>query len=104
MERDEARVLISQTLENNLIEWANSYYQVTACRLILKAFNEALTRTAINNGVNAECNSMLRKVAKFKEYMLEANYENVCQMIQDLKQDTQNTIIKTLTSEGGILI
>lgn len=104
MERDEARVLISQTLENNLIEWANSYYQVTACRLILKAFNESLTRTAINNGVNAECNSMLRKVAKFKEYMLEVNYENVCQMIQDLKQDTQNTIIKTLTSEGGILI
>lgn len=104
MERDEARVLISRTLENQLIEWANSYYQVTTCRLILKAFNEPVTRIAINNGVNAECNSMLRKVTKFKEYMLEDSYEYVCQMIQDLKQDTQNTIIKTLTSEGGILL
>ena len=104
MDRDEARVLISRTLENHLIEWANSYYQVTACRLILKAFNEPVTRTAINNGVNSECNSMLRKVSKFKEYMLEDSYEYVCQMIQDLKTDTQNIIIKALKTDKGVMI
>ena len=104
MNKDKSKIEISSMLESNIMQWAISYYDIIACRLILKAYNEPVTRTVIKNSVNAECNSMLRKVAKFKPYMLENGYDNVCQVIQDLKTDTQNTIIKTLTSEGGILL
>ncbi len=91
-------------LESNIMQWAISYYDLVACKLILKAYNEPLTRTAINNSVNAECDSMLRKAAKFKEYMLENGYENVCQVIQDLKTDTQTIIIKALKEDKGVII
>lgn len=104
MSRDMARIEISSMLESNLMQWAISYYDIVACRLILKAYNEPITRTAINNSVNAECNSMLRKVTKFKPYMLENGYDNVCQVIQDLKTDTQNLIIKALKEDKGVMI
>lgn len=104
MNSNQSRIEISSMLESNIMQWTISYYDLVVCRLILKACNEPVTRTVINNSVNAECNSMLRKVAKFKPYMLENGYDNVCQVIQDLKTDTQNIIIKTLTSEGGILL
>lgn len=102
MSRDMARIETSSMLESNIMQWAISYYDIIACRLILKAYNEPLTRTAINNSVNAECNSMLRKVTKFKPYMLENGYDNVCQVIQDLKTDTQNIIIKALKEDKGV--
>lgn len=104
MNSDHARIEISSMLESNIMKWAISYYGVVACRLILKAYNEPVTRTAINNSVNAECNSMLRKVAKLKEYMLEADYDAVCQSIQDLKTDTQNIIIKALKNDKGVIV
>lgn len=95
---------IDDMLTSNIIKWVMSYYEVTTCRLVIKAFNEAMTRTTINNSVNAECNSMLRKVAKFRDYLSPDAYENVCQSIQDLKCDTQNAIIRELKLEGDILI
>ena len=95
---------IDEMLSSNILQWVTSYYQVITCKMILKAFHEPVTRTAINNHVNAECNSMLRKVAKFKEYMSPECYENTCVSVQDLKSDTQNIIIKTLVNERGILI
>lgn len=104
MNSDQARIETSSMLESNIMQWAISYYDLVACRLILKAYNEPLTRTAINNSVNAECNSMLRKVVKLKPYMLENGYENVCQVIQDLKTDTQNIIIKALKEDKGVII
>ena len=104
MSRDMARIEISSMLESNIMQWAISYYDIIACRLILKAYNEPITRTAINNSVNAECNSMLRKVTKFKPYMLENGYDSVCQVIQDLKTDTQNIIIKALKEDKGVMI
>lgn len=104
MNNDQARIETSSMLESNLMQWAISYYDIIACRLILKAYNEPITRTAINNSVNAECNSILRKVAKFKPYMLENGYDNVCQVIQDLKTDTQNIIIKALKTDKGVMI
>ena len=103
MNSDQARIEISSMLESNLMQWAISYYEIVTCRLILKAYNEPVTRTVINNSVNAECNSMLRKVAKFKPYMLENGYDNVCQVIQDLKSDTQNNIIKSLKNDKGVM-
>lgn len=104
MSRDMARIETSSMLESNIMQWAISYYDIIACRLILKAYNEPITRTAINNSVNAECNSILRKVSKFKPYMLENGYDNVCQVIQDLKTDTQNIIIKALKEDKGVMI
>jgi len=104
MNSDQSQIEISSMLESNIMKWVISYYDIIACRLILKAYNEPLTRTLINNGVNAECNSMLRKVAKFKPYMLENGYDNVCQVIQDLKTDTQNIIIKALKEDKGVMI
>lgn len=104
MSRDMARIETSSMLESNIMQWAISYYDIIACRLILKAYNEPVTRTAINNSVNAECNSILRKVSKFKPYMLENGYDNVCQVIQDLKTDTQNIIIKALKEDKGVMI
>jgi len=103
MNSDQARIEISSMLESNLMQWAISYYEIVTCRLILKAYNEPVTRTVINNSVNAECNSMLRTVAKFKPYMLENGYDNVCQVIQDLKSDTQNNIIKSLKNDKGVM-
>lgn len=104
MNSDQSRIEISSMLESNIMQWAISYYDIVACKLILKSYNEPMTRTAINNTVNAECNSMLRKVAKFKDYMLENGYDNVCQSIQDLKTDTQNIIIKALKEDKGVMI
>lgn len=104
MNSEKARIETSSMLESNIMQWAISYYDLVACRLILKAYNEPVTRTAINNAVNSECNSMLRKVAKFKPYMLENGYDNVCQVIQDLKTDTQNIIIKALKTDKEVLI
>lgn len=104
MNSDQTRFETSLMLESNIMQWAISYYNIVACWLILKAYNELVTRTAINNSVNAECNSMLRKVAKFKPYMLENGYDNVCQVIQDLKTDTQNIIIKALKDDKGVMI
>ena len=104
MNRDIVRIETSSMLESNIMQWAISYYDIVTCRLILKAYNEPLTRTAINNSVNAECNSILRKVSKFKPYMLENGYDNVCQVIQDLKTDTQNIIIKALKEDKGVMI
>lgn len=95
---------IDDLLSSNIMKWVISYYQVVTCRLIIKAFNEPLTRTAINNSVNAECNSLLRKVSKFKEHLSIDCYESTCQSIQDLKTDTQNIIINSLREERGILI
>lgn len=95
---------IDDMLSSNIIKWVTSYYQVITCHMIMKSFHEAVTRTAINNHVNAECNSMLRKVAKFKQYMSPECYENTCVTIQDLKSDTQNIIIKALSNERGILV
>lgn len=104
MNSDQSRIEISSMLESNIMQWAISYYDLVACKLILKAYNEPVTRTVINNSVNAECNSMLRKVSKFKPYMLENGYDNVCQVIQDLKTDTQNIIIKALKEDKGVMI
>ena len=95
---------IDEMLSSNILKWVTSYYQVITCHMIMKSFNEAVTRTAINNHVNAECNSMLRKVAKFKPYMSPDVYENTCVSIQDLKSDTQNIIIKALSNESVILV
>lgn len=95
---------IDDMLSSNILKWVTSYYQVIVCRMIMKAFHEPVTRTAINNHVNAECNSMLRKVAKFRHYMSPECYENTCVSIQDLKSDAQNIIIKSLSNERGMLI
>ena len=103
MNSDQARIEISSMLESNLMQWAISYYEIVTCRLILKAYDEPVTRTVINNSVNAECNSMLRKVDKFKPYMLENDYDNVCRVIQDLKSDTRNNIIKSLKNDKGVM-
>ena len=102
--RDKVKIEISSMLESNIMQWAISYYEIVTCRLILKAYNEPITRTDIKNAVNSECNSMLRKVSKFKDYMLENGYENVCQLIQDLKSDTQNNIIQALNADKGVMI
>ena len=104
MNSDKARIETSSMLESNIMQWVISYYDIVACRMILKAYNEPITRTAINNSINAECNSMLRKVTKFKPYMLENGYDNVCQVIQNLKTDTQNIIIKALKEDKGVMI
>lgn len=101
---DKTRIEISSMLESNIMQWVISYYEVVTCLLILKAYNEPVTKTTINNSVNAECNTMLRKVAKFKPYMLEMGYDNVCHVIQDLKSDTQNNIIKALNADKGVMI
>ena len=101
---DKARIEISSMLESNIMKWVISYYNIVTCNMILKAYNEAITKTTIKNSVNAECNSMLRKVSKFKPYMLENGYDNVCKSIQDLKTDTYNNIIKALNTDKGVMI
>lgn len=101
---DKARIEISSMLESNIMQWAISYYEIVTCLLILRAYNEPITKTTIKNSVNVECNSMLRKVTKFKPYMLENGYDNVCHVIQDLKSDTLNNIIKALNADKGVMI
>ena len=104
MNSDNARIEISSLLESNIMKWVISYYNIVTCNMILKAYNEAITKTTIKNSVNAECNSMLRKVAKLKPYMLATSYDNVCLSIQNLKTDTYNIIIKALNADEGVII
>lgn len=104
MNSDKAKIEISSLLESNIMKWVISYYNIVTCNMILKAYNEAITKTTIKNSVNAECNSMLRKVAKLKPYMLASSYDNVCQCIQNLKTDAYNLIIKALNIDKGVMI
>lgn len=104
MNSDKAKIEISSLLESNIMKWVISYYNIVTCNMILKAYNEAITKTTIKNSVNAECNSMLRKVAKLKPYMLTSSYDNVCQSIQNLKTDAYNLIIKALNADKGVMI
>lgn len=103
MNSDQARIEISSMLESNIMNWVIAYYDVVTCNMILKAYSEAVTKTVIKNSVNAECNSMLRKVVKLKPYMLANAYDNVCQAIQNLKTDTYNIIIKALNNDKGVM-
>lgn len=104
MNSDKAKIEISSLLESNIMKWVISYYNIVTCNMILKAYNESITKTTIKNSVNAECNSMLRKVAKLKPYMLASSYDNVCQSIQNLKTDAYNLIIKALNTDKGVMI
>lgn len=104
MNSDKAKIEISSLLESNIMKWVISYYNIVTCNMILKAYNEAITKTTIKNSVNAECNSMLRKVAKLKPYMLASSYDNVCQSIQNLKTDAYDLIIKALNIDKGVMI
>ena len=104
MDKYEAFAEISHILQDHIMEYAKSYMNLTACRLILKAFDDPMTKSSISTAVNSEFNSIVRKASKCKDKMLMADYSDTIDLLKQLKSDTYDTIINTLKQDKGVLI
>ena len=94
---------IDDMLSSNINKWVISYFQMFTCQVILRAFTEPVERNTINKNLQAEMNTMLRRLAKFKKYVSPECYNNMIESIRDLKDETRLCIIKALNEEGDIL-
>lgn len=104
MDKYEAQIEISHILQDHILDFAKSYMNLTACRLILKAFDDPMTKTSINQAVNSEFNSIVRKASKCKDKMLQADYNDTIDLLKQLKNDVYESIINTLKQDTGVLI
>lgn len=104
MNKNDARIEISHILQDHILDFAKAYMNLTACRLILKAFDDPMTKTSINQAVNSEFNSIVRKASKCKDKMLQADYSGTIDLLKQLKSDTYESIINTLKQDTGVLI
>lgn len=104
MDKYEAQIEISHILQDLIMNFARAYMDLTACRLILKAFDDPMTKTSICHAVNSEFNSIVRKISKCKNNMLQADYNDTIELLKQLKNDVYNSIINTLKQDTGVLI
>ena len=104
MDKYEAQIEISHILQDHIMNFARAYMDLTACRLILKAFDDPMTKTSICHAVNSEFNSVVRKISKCKNKMLQVDYNDTIELLKQLKNDVYNSIINTLKQDTGVLI
>ena len=90
---------VSELIATNINAWVISYYRVWSCFLICRANIEPIDDKQVRRSLDAESNTMLRKVSKFRDMLTPDDYTKTVSVIKSLHDDTFKIIMKSLYAE-----
>ena len=87
-------------LSSNIIKWCIAYYDMFTCYTVYSCYQKVYDNKALSSAYNAECNTMLRRASKFREFLTEECYNSVCSSIKELCDEYYINVKKSLKEDG----
>lgn len=89
-------------LSSNIMKWCIAYYDMFTCYMVYRCYQNDFDNKSLSAAYNSECNTMLRRANKFRDFLTEECYNNVCSSIKELRDEYYTNVKKSL-KEGGLL-
>lgn len=89
-----------EILSSNIIKWCIAYYDMFTCYTVYSCYQKDFDSKSLSAAYNAECNSMLRRASKFRDFLTDECYNNVCSSIKELCDEYYINVKKSLKEDG----
>ena len=89
-----------EILSSNIIKWCIAYYDMFTCYTVYSCYVKDFDNKSLSIAYHAECNTMLRRASKFREFLTEECYNNVCSSIKELRDEYYMNVKKSLKEDG----